>query len=372
MKGVWRWEDGRVLKNRMIGIQFSTNAPVQEQETHLVVTTTVGVVDGVHSNTTSTRPRVALGTHGVVLATGLEEGLVDTATAGGDTNGSTSARRDGLLGTRGETDASLAVLRVANDGGVVARGTGKGSAVTDLLLNVEDDGTLGALTEGKNVADREGSLLTGVDERAGRDTLSRDEGLLAELVAVGVAEDDGGKGSATAGSANVPRKSSRSTFSTVSSPPPRHSAENPHPDPSQQPPPVPALPSHPASHLHRRSVDPFRPKFRPPVHHSPASVVDDLPHDTTDVAVLLSKVEVAETSRVLVVVRVGLEDPTRLPLGTNDTLDVSQHSHRYRGSRNRSFARADKTYTHLLRTVSNALGDGLVVFLRTGFFGLEG
>lgn len=48
--------------------------------------------------------------------------------------------------------------------------------------------------------------------------------------------------------------------------------------------------------------------------------MDDLADDTTDVAVLLSEVEVPETSRVLVVVGVGLEDPTRLPLGTNDTL----------------------------------------------------
>lgn len=53
---------------------------------------------------------------------------------------------------------------------------------------------------------------------------------------------------------------------------------------------------------------------------SPASVVDDLPHNATNVTVLLSKVEVPKTSGVLVVVRVGLEDPTRLPLGTNNTL----------------------------------------------------
>lgn len=136
--------------------------------------------------------------HGVVLATGLEEGLVDTATAGGHTDGRTSARRDGLLRTRGETNTGLAVLRVADDGGVVARGASKGSTVTDLLLDVEDDGTLRAGREGENVADRKGSLLAGVDERAGRDTLRGDEGLLAELVAVRVTEDDGREGSTTA------------------------------------------------------------------------------------------------------------------------------------------------------------------------------
>jgi hypothetical protein len=232
----------------------------------LMVTTSVRVVDWVHSHATSARPRVALSTHGVVLAAGLEEGLVDTATTSGDTDGGTGARRDGLLGTRGETDAGLAVLRVADDGGVVARGTGKGSTVTDLLLDVEDDGTLRAGREGEDVADREGSLLAGVDERAGRDTLSRDEGLLAELVAVGVTEDDGREGSAT------------------------------------------------------------------------ASVVDDLANDTTDVTVLLGKVEVAVTRGVLVVVGVGLEDATRLPLGTNNTLQVSQ--------RTLEIAASAGTYTH--------------------------
>lgn len=172
----------------------------------LVVTTTVGVVDGVHSNTTSTGPRVALGAHGVVLATGLEEGLVDTTTTSGDTDGSTGRRRDGLLGAGGETNAGLAVLVVADDGGVVAGGTGERSTVTDLLLDVEDDGTLRALANGEDVADGKGGLLTGVDERAGRDALGSDEGLLAELVAVGVAEDDGGEGSTTAKSAKLSLK----------------------------------------------------------------------------------------------------------------------------------------------------------------------
>ena len=169
----------------------------------LVVTTTVGVVDGVHSNTTSTGPAVALGAHGVVLPAGLEEGLVDTATTGDDTDDGTAAGRDNLLGAGGETDTGLAVLTVANDGGVVARGTGERSTVTNLLLDVADNGTFRALGDGEDVADVEGGLLAAVDERAGRDTLSSDEGLLAELVAVRVTEDDGGEGGAAGVSKGV-------------------------------------------------------------------------------------------------------------------------------------------------------------------------
>ena len=46
----------------------------------LVVTTTVGMVHGVHGHTTHTRPAVALGLVLVVGAAGLQEGLVDAAT----------------------------------------------------------------------------------------------------------------------------------------------------------------------------------------------------------------------------------------------------------------------------------------------------
>ena len=50
----------------------------------LVVTTTVGMVDGVHRHTTSTRPAVALSLELVERTAGLEQRLVDTATAGDD------------------------------------------------------------------------------------------------------------------------------------------------------------------------------------------------------------------------------------------------------------------------------------------------
>ena len=48
--------------------------------------------------------------------------------------------------------------------------------------------------------------------------------------------------------------------------------------------------------------------------------MDDVLDDTTDVAVLLGKVNVPQARGGLVVVGVGLEDTTRLPLSTNDTL----------------------------------------------------
>ena len=142
----------------------------------LMVSSSVGMVDGVHSNTTSLGPRVALDAVLVVSTTSLQEGLVNTTTSSNDTNGGTSGREDDLLGTGGELDAGLAIIGVvADDGGVTAGGTGESTAITDSLLNVADNGTLGHGTQRKNVSDVQGSLLTAVDELTSVGTLCRRE-----------------------------------------------------------------------------------------------------------------------------------------------------------------------------------------------------
>lgn len=130
--------------------------------------------------------------------TSLEQRLVDTSTTGDDADGCTAATRDGLLRTTGETNAGLVVVgRVTDNGGVVAGCPREGTTVTSLLLNVRDDRTLRALGDGEDVADGEGSLLAAVDEGTGVEALGGNESLLAELVAVGVTENDTGKGSTT-------------------------------------------------------------------------------------------------------------------------------------------------------------------------------
>ena len=87
---------------------------------------------------------------------------------------------------------------MADDGRVVAGGTSECAAVTNLLLDVADDSTLRQLRDREDVADRKLGLLAAVDEGTGVETLRRDKSLLAELVTVGIAEDDTGKGSTTA------------------------------------------------------------------------------------------------------------------------------------------------------------------------------
>ena len=142
---------------------------------------------------------VTLGLELVVCPAGLEQGLVDTATARNDTDCSTAAAGDGLLRAGRKTNASLVLIgRVADDSRVVAGRASERTTVTGLLLDVADDSTLRQLRDREDVADRKLGLLAAVDEGTGVEALGGNESLLAELVAVGVAEDDTGEGSTTA------------------------------------------------------------------------------------------------------------------------------------------------------------------------------
>ena len=76
----------------------------------LVVTTTMRMVNGIHSNTTSTGPVVTLGLVFVESTTGLQQGLVNSASSSNDTDGGSGFTRDGLLGTRWETNAGLVLI----------------------------------------------------------------------------------------------------------------------------------------------------------------------------------------------------------------------------------------------------------------------
>jgi hypothetical protein len=152
----------------------------------LVVTTTVRMVDGVHSNTTSPGPAVALGselksrqylskkneqvsgsTYFMLGSRGLEERLVCSSTTGNNADHTTRRAGKNLLGTRWELDTGLALIRVvANDSHVVAGGTAERTTVTRLVFDVRKDGTFGDRGEREDVADGESGVLSGVDELA--------------------------------------------------------------------------------------------------------------------------------------------------------------------------------------------------------------
>jgi len=165
-----------------------------------MVTTTVRMVDGVHGNTTSLGPAVALDGELMLCARGLEERLVCTATTSNNADHATGTAGDNLLGTGRELDAGLAlVVVVADNGDVVAGGTAERTTVANLLLHVRDDCTLGDGRKRKDVADGQSGVLSGVDELAGVHALVGDEGLGVQLVAVGVTELDASERSTTTG-----------------------------------------------------------------------------------------------------------------------------------------------------------------------------
>ena len=165
----------------------------------LMVTTTVRVLNGVLGDTTHLGPAVALDAEAVVRVTGLEDGLLNAATAGDEADAGAAGRRDGLLLARRELEAGLAgLLVVRDDDAVVAGRLGERAAVTDLGLNVADDATLGDLAELEDVADGEGRLGTAHDGLAGEHALGGDEELLDALELVRVAELDLGEGRAAA------------------------------------------------------------------------------------------------------------------------------------------------------------------------------
>ena len=174
----WGWSTGFIATPRVRG-QLKKNVGANREELHVYVP-------------------VALGLVLVECTAGLEQRFVDPPTSSDNADGSTSAAADSLLGTRGQADASLVVIDgVADDGGIVARCACECATIANLLLNVANDGTLRASRDREDVSDTEGGLLAAVDEGTGVHALGSNEGLGAQLVPVGVAEDNAGEGSTT-------------------------------------------------------------------------------------------------------------------------------------------------------------------------------
>ena len=69
------------------------------------------------------------------------------------------------------------------------------TTVTKLLLDVAHDGSFRTLAYGKDVPNSEGCFFAAVDEGTSVHTLSGDESLFAQLVAVWIPENDLGEGS---------------------------------------------------------------------------------------------------------------------------------------------------------------------------------
>jgi len=148
------------------------------------------MVDWIHGNTASLWPRVALDSELVLSTRSLHEGLVGSATTSNDTDHSTDVAGDDLLGSRWELDAGLSLIWVVADNcDIVSGSASECSTISNLLLDVRDDGTLRDGANWEDVSDGESSLLASVDELSGVHALIGDEGLGVKLETVDIARN---------------------------------------------------------------------------------------------------------------------------------------------------------------------------------------
>jgi len=164
-----------------------------------MVTATVRMLDRVHSDTTNLRPRVSLSLVLEVGSSSLEHGLVDSSSSGDDSDHRSIAGRNRLLRTRWQLYLRFVLIGVmGDDGGVVARCSGEFAAISQLLLELADDGSLWHGTDGHDVTDGQRRLLSTIDKLTSVHAFDGDERLLALLKLVWISEFDDGQRRASA------------------------------------------------------------------------------------------------------------------------------------------------------------------------------
>jgi len=130
----------------------------------LMVTTTVWMLDWVHSNTTNDWPVTSLDSVLVELDGSLQVWLFATTATCSDADHSTGVAVDGLSGTGGEDDTCLGtIVGVADDGCAATACSCELAGVASTLLDVHDDGTFWDQVDGEDVADCDGCLGAAVD-----------------------------------------------------------------------------------------------------------------------------------------------------------------------------------------------------------------
>jgi len=166
----------------------------------LMVTSTMGMFNGVHSDTSNSGPVLLLGLGFVVSVDGSQERLIASLSTSNNSDHSSAGSLDGLSNTGRKLDSGLAtIFGVTDDDARGSRSTSEGTSVSELGLNVSNDGAFGHGVDGENVSDLEGGFLAGIDEHASVHALNSDEILSSELVLVNVSELNLGERSASAG-----------------------------------------------------------------------------------------------------------------------------------------------------------------------------
>lgn len=166
----------------------------------LLITTTERMVNGIHGNSSNSRPSLSQSLHLVVNSTSLKDGLINSFSGGDEANHSSGITGKGLSSTGRKLDSGLAqIIRVTNDDGGGTGASGELSLITRLVFDVTDGSTFGDLIDGKDVTGGEGSLVTSIDELTSVHSFNGKEMVVLKSVLIGVSEDDLSKGSSTSG-----------------------------------------------------------------------------------------------------------------------------------------------------------------------------
>merc|ERR1719240_91211 len=156
-----------------------------------MVTTTVGMLNWVHGDTSHSWPVVPLSLCLVPGSVGLEEGLVGSLTSSDQADHGSAATNDGLSGAGWESDSGLlSIVGVADDDSRGAGGSGERSSITELGLTVGHDRSFWQVINWDNISNCELSLGSTVDVLAGVHSFDGDEILNSLLVSVCISEDN--------------------------------------------------------------------------------------------------------------------------------------------------------------------------------------
>ncbi len=157
----------------------------------LVVTTSVRMVDGVHSDTTYSWESLSESLELVEKGSGLHDWLLVSSSTSNDSNGSSAETGNGFSGSWWKSDSgSAAIIWMSNNGCVSSWASGVSSLVSNGGLNVADGCTFWDSVDWKDVTGWDGGLSSAEQVLSWVCSFSSEEIFGVVLVFIWVSEID--------------------------------------------------------------------------------------------------------------------------------------------------------------------------------------
>jgi hypothetical protein len=167
----------------------SVSAASRSETDVLLVTTSVWMLDWVHSHTSNNRPHFPSSLVLVELLSGLENWLFNNTSRSNQSDHGSALSINGLSGTRWELYSGLAaVFSVTDDSGTDTAGSGIASSVSRVQFNVANCSTFRDLADRKDISDCQMGFGTGVDVLSSVHTFSSKEIFSVVFVSVWISE----------------------------------------------------------------------------------------------------------------------------------------------------------------------------------------